>query len=232
MALIVRIDVDRPYGRHPPHRHLFSRLASDLCFPKLEALGYLDELRWMLELLNGNNARAHVFFRRCTLPSAPVLGLIEQGGHEIGLHLENSHSYESFFAEKRILEHHVHKPILSLSKHGSGGARYGWHHHAPYEPERYVEWARHAGMRLFLGNLEDPTIGPINDPNGFVSFPAAFWLEPHWRDVKRFTVDWLVSHAQKRDTVLLVHPENILESPELTRSFARLVGTLKTKILP
>ena len=48
MALIVRIDVDRPYGKHPGYRHVLSRLSSDLYFPRIESCGYLDELKWML----------------------------------------------------------------------------------------------------------------------------------------------------------------------------------------
>src|SRR5688572_5219974 len=100
MALVVRIDVDRPYGRYPFYRHVLSRLSSDLYFPKIDYIGYLDELKWMLRTLNEKNAKAYAFFRRCTLPSPSVLNLIAQGGHEIGLHLENSRSYETFVQEK------------------------------------------------------------------------------------------------------------------------------------
>ena len=73
MALIIRIDVDGPYGRRPFARHCLSRLSSDLYFPKIAGLGYLAELRTMLDWLNAEGARAYVFFRRCTLPSSPIL---------------------------------------------------------------------------------------------------------------------------------------------------------------
>ena len=102
MALIVRIDVDRPYGKAPFLRHVLSRLGSDIYFPKIESFGYLRELNVVLQLLNEMKARAHVFFRRCTLPSVPTLALMDAGGHEIGLHLENSRSFESFHNEKMI----------------------------------------------------------------------------------------------------------------------------------
>src|SRR5688572_25793367 len=104
MALIVRIDVDRPYGRSGLSRHILSRLSSDYYFPKIEIFGYLDELKWMLGVLNEHGARAYAFFRRCTLPSHPVLDLLEEGRHESGLHLENSRSYATFASEKEILE--------------------------------------------------------------------------------------------------------------------------------
>ena len=114
----------------------------------------------MLTWLNEEHARAYVFFRRCTLPSRSVLELIEAGGHEIGLHLENSRSYATFQKEVHILEQHVGRKIRAVSKHGSGAAKFGFHHHAPYEPEKLVRWANEASMRVFLGNLQDPTIEP------------------------------------------------------------------------
>ncbi len=231
MALIVRIDVDRPYGRQPLARHVLSRLSSDLYFPRITALGYLDELKVILRMLNESGAQSYVFFRRCTLPSREIMELIGEGGHEIGLHLENSRSHETLAAEKGILEAHIGFPVTAMSKHGSGGGRYGYHHYAPYEPEKYVAWAREEGMKVFLGNLEDPTIQPIADPTGLQIFPAAFWLEPAWRDTAVFTVDWLLREACTRDIVLLIHPENVLSAPELTADLRRLVTTLDTKVV-
>lgn len=231
MALILRVDVDRPYGKRPLFRHVLSRLASDLYFPRIGSFGYLRELAITLEMLKERGARAYVFFRRCTLPPGPILELIEDGGHEIGLHLENSRSFETFATEKRLLEAHIRRPVLAVSKHGSGGEKYGLHHYAPYEPERYVEWARRSGMTLFLGNLEDPSLGPAVDAIGFRSYPSAFWLEPAWRNTSVFTIDWLLSEARSRDVVLLLHPENVLAAPALTAELQRLLASLETRIL-
>ncbi len=231
MALIIRIDVDRPYGKHPLARHLLSRLSSDLYFPGIEGWGYLTELKVILRLLNERTARAYVFFRRCTLPSREILRLLEQGGHEIGLHLENSRSFSSFENERGILEKHVGKKIRAFSKHGSGVSKYGYHHHAPYEPEKYLEWGRQAQMRVFLGNLEDPSIRPLPETGGLLACPAAFWLEPYWRKTEVFTVDWLLSECRAVDMVLLIHPENVLESPELLAQFKEIVTRSETTIL-
>jgi hypothetical protein len=231
LALIIRIDVDRPYGKHPLTRHVLSRLSSDVSFPRIESFGYLKELNWMLQILNARQARAYVFFRRCTLPFERTMELLDEGRHEIGLHLENSRSYETFEQEKLALEQFVGREVLSMSKHGSGGAKYGRRHHAPYEPGKYVNWARKTLMKVFLGNLEDPTLWPTVSNDGFHAFPSAFWLEPSWRDTNQFSVDWLFSEGKKRDVVLLVHPENVLESHDLTNNFKALTERLESRII-
>ncbi len=230
MALIIRIDVDRPYGRRPFLRHFLSRLGSDLYFPKVSRFGFLAELETMLTWLEEASARAYIFFRRCTLPSGSILKLLDAGRHEIGLHLENSRSLTTFIEEMQIVENHVGRKVRAISKHGSGGAKYGFHHYAPYEPERYIEWAQRTSMRLFLGNLEDPTLEPTKTATGLLVFPSAFWLEPFWRDPKKFTIDWLLDHARYQDIVLLVHPENVLAHPELVANFKTLIGTLESRV--
>jgi hypothetical protein len=160
-----------------------------------------------------------------------VLDLLESGGHEVGLHLENSRSFETFSQEVRILETYFGKQILAMSKHGSGDGKYGFHHYAPYEPAKYTEWAERASMRLFLGNLEDPTLTPVTTGKGLLTFPSAFWLEPHWRDTRTFTIDWLLEQAGQRDIVLLVHPENVLADSRLSADFQRLIQTLDSRVL-
>ncbi len=231
MAVIVRIDADRPYGKHPVLRHAFSRLSSDLYFPRVELFGYLRELKTVLQMLNERSARAYVFFRRCTLPSPSVLLMIREGRHGIGLQLENSRSYETFERERQVLEQHVGDRVAALSKHGSGGARYGLHHFAPYEPDKYVKWAKRSGMRVFLGNLEDPSLGPTDDNDGFHAYPAAFWLEPHWRDTTTFTLDWLLTEGKNRDIVLLAHPDNMLADANLVGAFRVVIDNLPTKVI-
>ena len=232
MSLIIRIDVDRPYGRTPFVRHLLSRVASDHYFPRLPALGYLRELAVFLDLLWAHRAKAHIFFRRCTLPKRSLLKRIQEEGHAAGLHLENSRMFETFLGEKLALERCLGQPVLAFSKHGSGGRKFGRSHYAPYEPDKYLEWGARAGMKAFLGNLEDPRLPGSVDDCGFVFFPSAFWLEPPWRDTHAFPVRWLLSEAAKRDVVLLLHPENVLESGSLVKDLEMLLSSVSTKILP
>jgi hypothetical protein len=159
------------------------------------------------------------------------LRLINEGGHEIGLHLEDSRSLETFASEKSALETWIGKPVTAMSKHGSGIGKYGLRHYAPYEPDKYVAWGQRTGMKLFFGNLEDPSFEVCVDPQGFRMFPSAFWLEPAWRDTETFTIDWLLSRACASDVVLLIHPENVLSAPALTRSLDLLLNSLDTRIL-
>lgn len=230
MALIIRIDVDRPYGRQPLWRHCISRFSSDWYFPRISSLGYLTELKTMLTWLNEAHARSYVFFRRCTLPDAPLMKLLDQGRHELGLHLEDSRTFETFQNELHGLERYTQRPVRSFSKHGSGVGKFGFHHHPPYEAAKYVEWAKQSKLRVFLGNLEDPTLAPESQ-NGLTFYPSAFWLEPYWRDGEKFPVSWLLENARQRDIVLLVHPENVLADPALIADFKKLIHTLDSVML-
>jgi hypothetical protein len=231
MALVVRIDVDRPYGKQGVLRHIASRLASDYYLPRMELMNYLAELKTILRMLNGSGNPAFVFFRKCTYPSNEVIELMESGGHQFGLHLENSRTSETCQEELDFLQSKLSRPVVAFSKHGSGQTRYGRHHYAPYEFEKYIDWGRQAGMKLFFGNLEDPQIMPVQHDD-LLCFPAAFWLEPHWRDTKAYPIEWLLTEARRRDVVMLLHPDNVTASPEIMREFQLALRSIETTLSP
>jgi len=231
MALIIRIDVDRPYGKQGLVRHVASRISSDYFLPPMEWLRYLDELKTILRILSANRRQAYVFFRKCTYPSPEVFELMREGNHQFGLHLENSRTAVTFHEELDSLERELGFSVTAFSKHGSGRRRLGRHHYAPYEPERYLPWARQAGMTHFFGNLEDPELRPVEE-GGLLYFPSAFWLEPHWRDKKKFPIEWLLQEAKLRDVVILLHADNVTSDPEIMREFLMTVETLDSVILP
>jgi hypothetical protein len=231
MGLIIRIDVDRPYGKQGILRHIASRISSDYFLPRIEGLRYLDELKTILHILNANGKPAHVFFRKCTYPTPAVCELMEKGGHRFGLHLENSRSAETFREELGSLEQTLGRRVVEFSKHGSGRLHLGRHHYAPYEPEKYLPWATQAGMRLFFGNLENPELRQVQDGE-LLFYPSAFWLEPHWRDTKKFPIEWLLNEAAERDVVMLMHPDNVTSSAEITREFLMAVEGLEAADLP
>ena len=123
MALIIRIDVDRPYGKQGLVRHVASRVSSDYFLPRMEWLRYLDELKTILRIMNANGRASHVFFRKCTYPNQEVCALMDEGGHQFGLHLENSRSYATFTEERESLEQFLgffHNPCHFLLQNRLG----------------------------------------------------------------------------------------------------------------
>jgi hypothetical protein len=86
-------------------------------------------------------------------------------------------------------------------------------------------------MRFFLGNLEDPNLKPLQDGE-LLYYPSAFWLEPHWRDTKKFPIEWLLSEAAERNVVMLLHADNVTASPEIMREFLTAIEKLETAVLP
>lgn len=227
MGLIVRIDVDRPYGKQGVLRHIASRISSDYYLPRLPAFRYLDELKTILDILDANGKQAHVFFRKCTYPTLAISKAMSAGGHRFGLHLENSRTEETFQEEHHALEKLLGRRVVEFSKHGSGRLHLGRFHYAPYEPERYLPWAKNAGMKYFFGNHENPEVLPVQD-GPLTYFPSAFWLEPYWRDTRKYPIQWLLSEASQRDVVMLLHPDNVTSSPEIMREFIVAVEKLDT----
>jgi len=230
MAIIVRMDIDRPFGKKSFIYQALSRVGSDLYFPRLHSLRYLSDLQEVLPILESYNARSYVFFRRCTFPTTSVLQALKRGGHIVGLHLENSRSLDSFKKELERLRSYTNEEVSTFSKHGSGTHRYGLFHHAPYEPDKYVIWAKELGMKAFFGNGEDPTVQSFRDGSLRV-FPSAFWLEPFWRNTARFTVDWLREQSTQRDIVLLFHPDNVTAVKGLMDCLIRILQECNTRVL-
>jgi hypothetical protein len=92
-----------------------------------------------------------------------------------------------------------------------------------------LPWAKRAGMKLFFGNLENPEIPPVLD-GGLLYYPSAFWLEPFWRDKKKFPIEWLLEEAKSRDVVMLLHPDNVTSDPEIMREFRMAVERLDAAV--
>jgi len=230
MSIIIRIDVDRPYGKRSVSRQVLSRCSSDFYLPGIESWGYLEDLRKILLILNQYHVGACIFFRKCTLPTQSVLKIIDEGKHLKGLHLENSRSYSNFISELKNLENFLNEPVLAFSKHGCGIKKYGFHHFAPYEPEAYINWGNKAGLKYFFGNGTDPTDN-MNKFKNLTVYPGAFWLEPFWRDTETFSIEWLLKAASKRNIVLLFHPDNILVDEKLFKALIKVIQTVRIEVL-
>jgi hypothetical protein len=231
MAVILRIDVDSSYGKKNLLNHLFSRLTSDFDIPPIFKLPYLEYLSYFIKYLNNKSIPGYFFFRKCTLPTKDLLNELKVGGHIIGLHLENSRSLDTFKKEIERIENSINSKVEVFSKHGSGSHKYGYYHYPSYEPEKYLKWGSHLGMKTFLGNLEDPTIASLYTNEGLLFFPSAFWLEPHWRDIKSFDLNWLIQESKIRDTVLLIHVENLLINKVYWNDLELIIQNTQIKIL-
>lgn len=230
MPLLIRIDVDRPYGKRNLFLQSLSRITSDFGLPRIECNFYLNDLYEILEYLNNKKIRVYIFFRKITVPTKRTLNLIISGDHIFGLHLENSRTYEHFKEELKYLEKKIGKKIKIFSKHGSGKYKYGFNHYAPYEPQKYIEWGLKAGMNMFLGNGEDPTLNKCKIKD-LTYFPSAFWLEPYWRDCDKYTADWLIEESRKRDLVLLFHPDNVIYDRKLFETLDYILDNSEVKTI-
>lgn len=231
MAVVLRVDVDSSYGRKNLINHFFSKLTSDLNLPSISILPYLAYLNIFIDYLNDNSYKAYFFFRKCTLPNRKVLTTLNNGNHVIGLHLENSRSFESFKKEIVELEKLIDKKIEVFTKHGSGQHKYGFHHYPPYEPEKYLEWGSRLEIKIFMGNLEDPSFTCTSSKEGIIFFPSAFWLEPYWRDTKKYDINWLINESNKRHLVLLIHAENIIYNKKLFNDLDFILSNTGTTLI-
>lgn len=230
MALIIRIDIDRSYGKKHLYNKVLSRLSSDFYFPKIVKYGYLKDTKEILILLNKLNCQSHIFFRRCSLPNKSLLNFINDSGHKIGLHLENSKTFLNYKNELNNIQNNTNVKVKIFSKHGSGKYKYGIYYYAPYEPNKYIEWGMRTGMKVFFGNLEDPSLLGYKE-NNLLIFPSAFWLESYWRDANKYSIDWFIENACQNDIVLLIHPDIVIVDPILKGQFIEIIKNVPTKVL-
>ena len=168
-------------------RHVFSRLGSDIYFPQDRGLRVPSGTRDHRE----NVERGACSFLRL-FPPLHAAHESDPGPDrcrrtQIGLHLENSRSYETFSDEKDMLERYIGRPVTAVSKHGSASGSTAFITTRLMSPKIHrmdtQEWDE-----VFLGNLEDPRLRPLVGEAGLHVFPSAFWLEPSWRDTRRFPV--------------------------------------------
>ena len=103
MPLILRIDVDKPYGNHTFARKVASKFFEETAFPSPKT-GYLSHLCDFLDIIQVYQIPAIFYFRICTLPSKEITKKILEQNHKIGWHLENSKNYESFKQELKLFK--------------------------------------------------------------------------------------------------------------------------------
>lgn len=221
--LTLRIDVDKPYGNHTLIRKLASKFFEETALP-VASFGYLEHLSQFLDLLLPHKIKAVFYFRLCTIPTSELAQRLVREGHAIGLHAENTRSYETFLGELQALQSKLPGIKLhSFSKHGSGVRKLGRFHYPPYEPAKYVEWGEQAGVPFLYGNEA------IVQANKDASPQSIFWLERDYRASTFSNLEQLISLAQTQGIVVLTHPENVIRDLNCQTDLEALIALAQVK---
>jgi len=228
MALILRVDVDKPYGKHTIIRKLLSKVVEDY-LPNLNIkTGYLSHLKEMVNCCNQMGVCGHFFHRICTFPDQETLSLYKVGNHSYGLHFENSRNEENLVNEIKQLEERTGVTnIKSFSKHGSGEFKLGKYHYPAYEPEKYKKWAANLGLSYHSGNGIAKSPSDLDKINGFNEY--LFWMEPTYRNNAFKNIVSLVDYAEKKDAVVIIHPCNFIADLDTFNEFKKLVNLSKER---
>jgi len=221
MPLILRLDVDKPYGNAGLVRRVMSKLSEDMWFPVVRPL-YLKHLAEFIRYCNTESIPAIFYHRHSTVPTAEVIRLYEQGGHQVGFHAENTRTFETFSNELAEFKRKVGGlPLHSFTKHGSGFYKLGKNHYPPYEPGKYLQWSRQVKIPFLFGNGIASSPEDLAPKEGF--FPNMFWIESEYRHPEFATVAAAVSCARDQKVPVLLHPCNFQSSSQARNDFFEMV---------
>ncbi len=227
MSLVLRVDVDKPFGNSNLIKKIGSKLIED-CFGSISTSfpGYLAHQTNFLELCNNEKIPGFFYYRRCTVPNKKVERLMQIGGHKYGLHAENTRSLETLTAELNYLRKKVSpNPVQTFTKHGSGVLKLGKYHYPNYEPDLYLEWSNTLNCSFHFGNSIPEKPEDLTTKDNYHS--AVFWIEteyrsPHFKDLEQLL------HVAKTDRVIvLIHPENFDRDILVKEQFMRLIQRAK-----
>ena len=227
MALILRIDVDKPYGRSTSFEKIKSKITEDYYFPKLNFLGYLKATEEFITYCNSVSVVGIFYFRNCTAPNKRIIDLLNKGGHKIGFHAENTRDFDSFKEELEQFKHKVGKIDLhSFTKHGSGDIKIGRNRYPPYEPQKYIEWAKDVGVDFPFGNENCKLKEDFLNVDNF--YPKMFWIHKDYRGGNLETVEDVLDVASYSNVPVIIHPSNFIAEDYVNSDFKKLV-TLAAK---
>jgi hypothetical protein len=226
MPVILRVDVDKPYGNATFYEKVLSKMRENYWFPALPFLGYLKQLKKFLQFLKEEKIRAHIYFRKCTLPHFNQLHNHSLDEHEIGVHIENTKNYNTFKKEiEEISKFFFPIPINSFTKHGSGSLKLGKNHFAPYEPEKYMKWATYSGTLFLFGNDEyNSKLSCSYKRNKH--YPKVFWID-RLSDNNRYQLYNILDLAKRKNVVVIIHPERFVADSTVENDLRKFVSLTK-----
>jgi len=231
MAVIMRIDVDEAYTSNHIVTKYFDSLRFKHFFPGLRNLGYLKNLEKLLVDFANRDICANLFFLSETAPLRSMRSLIKK--HCVGVHVLFSEitNHSLVRRQSKAIMCATDKKASSLTLHCGGlwdepNKKWTW----VYDETACARATMKYGFKYFLGNHTDPglwkkTVGEI------MVFPSAFWINPAYRDVKRFTAEWLINESKKRDIVVLIHPSEWNRNAEIRNVYEQIVSNCKFKVL-
>jgi len=228
MALILRIDVDKPFGHKSFIKKVKSKLFEDyFSFSSIFLPGYLNHLKEFIVFCNENHVVGSFYFRLCTFPNKKIEDLLKIGGHRIGIHAENTRSFETLKEEiEKFKKNGLQLNIDSFTKHGSGSLKLGKYHYAPYEPDKYLEWASVLKIPFHSGNgIPKTKEDLIRKSNGLIE--NVFWLEKEYRDPKLNKLEDIIEISKEIDVVVLIHPSNFQTYSHVKNDLETLIHLAK-----
>lgn len=227
MSLILRVDVDKPYGNSNLLRKIASKVVEDYFpIPIFGSYKYLSHLIHFLEYCNQQNIPGFIYHRNCTTPNKEVLGLIKNGGHKIGFHAENTRSLETFSEELRAFKKEMNPiKVETFTKHGSGTLKLGKNHYPPYEPGQYKQWSEKLGIAFDFGNGICKNSDELYAEKGF--FSNMFWMERPYRDTNFNQLQQVLDAGKTQNVVVIIHPCNFHSSKIVADDFMLLVTLAK-----
>ncbi len=226
MGLILRIDIDKPFGNNTFLRKVISKIREDYYFPPIISFGFLDQVYQFATLLHSHKIPAIFYFRNCTTPYKTLLKKLISMNHSIGFHAENTKSIETFSEELKLFSQNIGIEINNLhsfTKHGSGYYKLGKNHYPLYEEEKYKDFSKKAGLAFYFGN------GQLNDFNSVINrnkssfYKDVFWIEEGYRDLQNMSIEQLVTNAKNIDIPVLIHPENYYNRKQTQEDFNKLL---------
>lgn len=227
MPLILRVDVDKPYGNSTFIRAVRSKLSEDYWYPNFAPfnVNYLDQLSEFLEHCNREKIAGYFYFRNCTCPNDRVKQLMIEGGHQFGVHAENTRSLETFKEEWNTLEKKANLKFSSFSKHGSGVIKIGKYHYPPYEPDKYLDWSKKLKLDFRFGNDICDTPDDFNGAQVF--YPKIFWIERPYRSSQLNSLHDIIKIAKENIVPVLIHPSNYASTEDVKNDFLKIIELAK-----
>lgn len=222
LAVILRVDIDNPYGWQNFGKKTLNYLRLNWWFPAAKKLGYLKSLDELLDDLEARKIPATLFFTKFTTPK----NLEPYKKHEVGAHLISARNYNEFLKELSQISKKLHRKIQGFTKHGSGKQKLCRTHTTKYEPDKYIDWAKKANLEYFLGNSENPEEKPYFAGNVLV-YPSAFWIHKNYRADKH-TINWLAEESKNRDIIVLLHPYNWATNKQVRKDYEKIITKVST----